>query len=188
MTRIVTILAALLVFSGYAWMFARMDAMESALAERDSKIVTLEAQLAFERNAREVWRKIDLSAAHEEKREARTAERIVRPAKVAQAAFPAPTKAVTVTAYTARPEETDDTPNITANNGRVRPGIVAVSRDLFKAGWVFGKKVYIEKMGVYTIDDLMAQTKTGTLDIFMLDHRQAQSFGKRKLRAFLVDT
>lgn len=49
-------------------------------------------------------------------------------------------KTLTVTAYTPHPNETDNTPTITASMQKVRAGTVAVSRDLFKQGWVFGKK------------------------------------------------
>ncbi|MEW5775124.1 MAG: 3D domain-containing protein [Thermodesulfobacteriota bacterium] len=94
---------------------------------------------------------------------------------------------VTVTAYSARPEETDDTPNHTASNERVRPGTVAVSRDLFDSGWVFGKKIYIKGLGVFTISDLMAQRKRNHIDIFIGDTDEARSFGVQTLEAHLID-
>ena len=93
---------------------------------------------------------------------------------------------VTVTAYSPREVETDSTPFITASNSPVRPGIVAVSRDLFESGWVFGKKVYIKNMGVFIIDDLMAESKREHLDIFMYDSGQAEHFGVKKLEVFLL--
>lgn len=94
---------------------------------------------------------------------------------------------VTVTAYSARPEETDDTPFHTAANQRVRPGSVAVSRDLFDSGWVFGKKVYIKGLGVYTINDLMAARKRNHIDIFIGDTEEARNFGVQKREAHLID-
>ena len=97
-------------------------------------------------------------------------------------------KVLTVTAYSPRVGETDDTPFITANNARVRPGIVAVSRDLFNEGWVFGRKVYIKGQGVFTIDDLMHQRKRNQVDIFMYETDKALEFGSRKLEVFLLDT
>lgn len=98
-----------------------------------------------------------------------------------------PKRTLTVTAYSPRIRETDGTPYNTASNRRVREGIVAVSRDLFDNGWVFGKKVYIKQLGVFTIDDLMSGEKKNQLDIFMSDTKAALKFGKRKMEAYLLD-
>ena len=38
---------------------------------------------------------------------------------------------------------------------KVRQGTIAVSRDLFDQGWVFGRKVRIEGLGIFEINDLM---------------------------------
>jgi 3D (Asp-Asp-Asp) domain-containing protein len=97
-------------------------------------------------------------------------------------------RTLTVTAYSPRRKETDSTPGLTATNSRVRPGIVAVSRDLFDNGWVFGRKVYIKNYGVYTIDDLMHERKTDQIDIFIPDTRQALQFGRKELEVYLLDT
>ncbi len=97
------------------------------------------------------------------------------------------TREVTVTAYSPRMRETDSTPFITATNRPVRQGIVAVSRDLFKAGWVFGRKVYLKGLGLFTIDDLMAPEKRNHIDIFMDKTSAALAFGKRTLQASLID-
>ncbi|WP_174405306.1 3D domain-containing protein [Desulfovibrio subterraneus] len=95
-------------------------------------------------------------------------------------------KIVRVTAYSPRLEETDETPLITASNRKVRHGIVAVSRDLFDQGWVFGRKIYIKKLGIFTIEDLMAGSKRNQIDIFMFDTEQALHFGKRTMEAHLL--
>jgi len=97
------------------------------------------------------------------------------------------TRSLTVTAYSPRIRETDSTPHLTASNKPVRPGIVAVSRDLFDSGWVFGKKVYIKQYGIFTIDDLMAEDKRNHIDIFMYDTGEAVAFGKQVLTVSLVD-
>ncbi|BBD06925.1 3D domain-containing protein [Desulfovibrio ferrophilus] len=97
------------------------------------------------------------------------------------------TRSLTVTAYSPRLQETDSTPHVTASNKPVRQGIVAVSRDLFDSGWVFGKKVYIKNFGIFTIDDLMAESKRNHIDIFMFDTQAALSFGKQVLTVSLVD-
>ena len=95
---------------------------------------------------------------------------------------------VTVTAYSPRLRETDSPPRITASNRPVRQGIVAVSRDLFDAGWVFGRKVYLAGLGLFSIDDLMAPEKRNQIDIFMYDTDAALVFGRRTLRASLLDS
>jgi 3D (Asp-Asp-Asp) domain-containing protein len=97
-------------------------------------------------------------------------------------------KVLTVTAYSPRAQECDADPHITATNRRVRPGIIAVSRDLFDKGWVFGRKVYIKGMGVYTIDDLMHQRKTNQIDVFMPETGKAVRFGVQTMEVFLLDT
>jgi len=93
---------------------------------------------------------------------------------------------LTITAYNAEAAQTDSTPFITASNSRVRPGIVAVSQDLFRNGWVFGRKVYIVGYGVYTIEDLLARRKRNQLDIFMNSKQKALEFGRKRLRVFLL--
>jgi 3D (Asp-Asp-Asp) domain-containing protein len=91
-----------------------------------------------------------------------------------------------VTAYSAEPEQTDDTPNITASNNPVRRGIVAVSRDLFESGWTFGRRVFVEGLGVFTIDDLMHKRKREQIDIFMHDTDQALRFGRQEMNVHLL--
>lgn len=93
---------------------------------------------------------------------------------------------VKVTAYSPRSSETDSTPFITAYNTKVRPGIIAVSRDLFAKGWTFGRKVYIKSLGVFTIEDLMARRKKNQVDIFIPETTKALSFGKKNLEAYLL--
>jgi 3D (Asp-Asp-Asp) domain-containing protein len=95
-------------------------------------------------------------------------------------------KQLTVTAYSPDPSETDGTPTVTASMTRVRHGIVAVSRDLFRQGWTFGKKVYVEGYGVFTIRDLMNRRYTNRLDVFRWDRREALKFGKQTLHVSLI--
>lgn len=91
-----------------------------------------------------------------------------------------------VTAYTPSPDETDSSPEITAAMTKVRPGTVAVSRDLFKKGWTFGKKVYIEGEGIKTINDLMSDKWEKRMDILYFDKQDARQFGKRQLTVALL--
>ncbi len=93
---------------------------------------------------------------------------------------------LTITAYNAEASQTWGDPFITASNSKVRPGIVAVSQDLFRNGWVFGRKVYIVGHGVYTIEDLLAKRKSKQLDIFMTSKKDAIEFGRKKLRVYLL--
>lgn len=94
---------------------------------------------------------------------------------------------LTVTSYSPRKKETDNDPFITASMQRVREGTVAVSRDLFYDGWVFGRRVYIEGEGVFTIADLMHARKTKQVDIFRFNTKAASKFGKQQRRVALLD-
>lgn len=93
---------------------------------------------------------------------------------------------VKVTAYSPRKTETDSTPFTTAYNTKVRPGIIAVSRDLFAKGWTFGRKVYIKSLGVFTIEDLMAKRKKNQIDIFIPETTKAIAFGRKNMEAHLL--
>lgn len=97
-----------------------------------------------------------------------------------------PNALVTVTAYNAEVSQTDSDPDITASMRRVRPGTIAVSRDLFDKGWVFGRKVRLEGIGIYEINDLMAARHNSAVDIFIHSNSQALAFGKRRIKAALL--
>jgi len=91
-----------------------------------------------------------------------------------------------VTAYTNSEDECDKDPNITAVLTKVRPGIVAVSSDLLAKGWTFGRRVYIEGVGIFTIEDRMNRRWTERMDIFLYSKNDARKFGKRKLTVVLL--
>lgn len=91
-----------------------------------------------------------------------------------------------VTAYTNSEDECDKDPNITAVLTKVRPGIVAVSSDLLARGWTFGRRVYIEGVGIFTIEDRMNRRWTERMDIFLYSKNDARKFGKRKLTVVLL--
>jgi 3D (Asp-Asp-Asp) domain-containing protein len=93
---------------------------------------------------------------------------------------------VTVTAYTASLSECNTEPEMTASMQRVKPGTVAVSRDLFNNGWVFGSKIYIEGHGVFEISDLMNKKHTNSIDIYMGTPDEARQFGIEKGIATLI--
>jgi len=96
---------------------------------------------------------------------------------------------VEVTAYTARPEETDDTPTITASGQQVRLGIVALSRDLeHEFGLQFGDMVEIEGLGVFEFQDRMNRRIKRGVDIFFNSYRKAIQFGRKNGTLILTST
>lgn len=92
----------------------------------------------------------------------------------------------TITSYSPRKGETDSDPYVTASMEPVREGSVAVSRDLFYRGWVFGRKIYIKGEGVFTITDLMHARKTNQIDIFRFNTKAALEFGKQQRKVVLL--
>lgn len=98
-----------------------------------------------------------------------------------------PVRTVTVTAYNPTTRQCDDDPLIAASMRKVRSGTIAVSRDLFDQGWVFGRKVRIEGYGIFEINDLMNKRFTQRIDIFMWDESEARQFGKKNIKAALLE-
>lgn len=90
---------------------------------------------------------------------------------------------VTATAYNATEAQCDDTPTITASNQKVRPGIIALSRDLEKSlGLKFGDIVMLdgEVIGLFEFQDRMNKRKKKSVDIFMEKYEDAKEFGVKK--------
>ena len=115
-------------------------------------------------------------------------KRMVEEVRILQKAMSAPpVRNVTVTAYNPTPEQCDDDPLIAASMRKVRLGTVAVSRDLFDQGWVFGRKIRIEGIGIFEINDLMNKRFTQRIDIFMWDEDRARQFGKKSVKAALLE-
>ncbi len=80
-----------------------------------------------------------------------------------------------LTAYTARPEETNEDVENTAIMQAPRPGwTVAVSHDL--RGWL-GKRVYVEGFGVRFVGDLMNPRYSKSIDILVTDVEEARDIG-----------
>ena len=170
MTRVINIvLLALLSCGFYAW---RQDAahLERALSQAEKQ--TMAAKLELEKA-----------------RDESALLRAVVWLNLSRIADPVPNKMLTVTAYSAVElmQEGQDDPILTATMAKPREGMVAVSRDLFKQGWVFGKKVYIKNHGVFTINDVMGQSRQKSVDIFMDDHGRAVQFGKKQIEVVLLD-
>lgn len=91
---------------------------------------------------------------------------------------------VNATAYTSRPEETDDTPYTAAWNNRLKPGMkaIAVSRDLLRMGLEPDAMVRVEGLGLYRVMDKMNARYKRAIDVYFgNDLDAAQEFGRREL-------
>ncbi len=104
-----------------------------------------------------------------------------------KAMFSHPVRDLTVTAYNPTTDQCDSDPLIAASMRKVRSGTIAVSRDLFNQGWVFGRKVRIEGLGIFEINDLMNKRFNQRIDIFMWDEGQARQFGKKTIKTALLE-
>ena len=86
------------------------------------------------------------------------------------------THQVHVTAYTSRPEETDDTPYLTASGSFVRDGVVASNflplGTLIKIPEYFGDKVF-------KVEDRMSRRFNDRIDVWFSDLDKAIEFGKK---------
>ena len=103
---------------------------------------------------------------------ARTAGADIKPAEIQEK--PVKTLSMRITAYASVPEETDDTPFITANGTRVHDGIVA-SNIL-----PFGTKIQIPALfgeKIFTVEDRMSKRIGNTIDIWMPTKLDAVDFG-----------
>lgn len=90
--------------------------------------------------------------------------------------------AATVTAYTPSPRENGGRgrKSGTAIGTRIRPGIVAVSRDLLRSGWSFGSKVHIKGLGVFVIEDTMHQRHRRAVDVAVPNRTDAKKIGRMR--------
>ena len=89
---------------------------------------------------------------------------------------------VTATVYNAVPEQTDNTPNITATGFVIdldnpkKHRIVAVSRDLEKIGFTMGKTICVENAGpmngIWYIRDRMNKRWTNKIDFLVNKKRK----------------
>lgn len=87
-------------------------------------------------------------------------------------------KIVTVTAYSSTPDQTDDSPFITANGTYVRDGIIACNFLPFGTEVKF-PEVYGDK--IFTVHDRMAKKHNDKMDIWMASRADALKFGVKKL-------
>ena len=87
-----------------------------------------------------------------------------------------------ITAYT--PFENGGS-TLTASGTTVKKGIVAVSKDLYRKGWTFGKRVSINDK-IYVIADILPSRKNG-FDIFMHSYKNAKQYGIQNHTVVLLD-
>ncbi len=85
---------------------------------------------------------------------------------------------VAVTAYTLK--ECYHNNGKTASGEIVRPGIVAVSRDLEKKGLKLGTTIRIGNLGTFIVKDRTAYKNRGNVDIYMTSYTEALKFGRQK--------
>lgn len=90
---------------------------------------------------------------------------------------------IQITGYTSSPEETDDTPFITASGNHVRPGVVA-------ANWLpLGSKVKIPELfgdQVFVVEDRMNKRFNDRLDIWFADKDSAKKFGSHFAKVIVL--
>ena len=83
---------------------------------------------------------------------------------------------VWITAYASLPEQTDDTPFITATGNYVRDGIVAANFLPFgtkiRMPELFGEKIFV-------VEDRMHSRFQNSVDIWFADNKEAKNFGKQ---------
>jgi len=86
------------------------------------------------------------------------------------------------TAYNALVGQTDDTPNITASNKEIFPGVLALSRELITRYGHGGEIEYGDKVWVVMpmqVEDTMNKRWRGRGDVFMMDYDKAIQFGRK---------
>lgn len=89
-------------------------------------------------------------------------------------AWEAGTQQAWITAYSSTPDQTDDTPFITASGKNVRDGIIATNH------LKFGTRVQIPELfgdKVFVVEDRMHPRKQGFVDVWMPTREEAMRFG-----------
>jgi len=95
-------------------------------------------------------------------------------------------QSVVATGYTSSPRETDSTPFVTASMTRVRPGCLALSRDLLRtftpgAPYDFGDWVVLPGVGIFVVEDTMNARWRNRADIWFANRREAVHWGRRNV-------
>jgi len=90
---------------------------------------------------------------------------------------------VTVTAYSSTPDQTDNTPFITANGTYVYDGLIACNFLPFHTKVKF-PEIYGDK--IFTVEDRMASWNSHKMDIWMPTRQAALQFGVKRLAYEIV--
>jgi 3D (Asp-Asp-Asp) domain-containing protein len=99
--------------------------------------------------------------------------------------------AVTITAYSSEVAQTDSFPFLTATGGTVRPGIIALSRDLLAsftpgAPFRYGDRVWLDGYGEFLVDDTMNARWRSRVDIWLPSTGMALAFGRKQGQLYLT--
>ncbi|MDP3947188.1 MAG: hypothetical protein Q8Q41_00660 [bacterium] len=90
---------------------------------------------------------------------------------------------VTITAYSSTPEETDDTPFITASGTHVREGVVAANflpiGTAIKIPELYGDRLFV-------VEDRMHERNSDKVDIWMPTKAEAKQFGRQTARIVVI--
>ncbi|MBI2063781.1 MAG: 3D domain-containing protein [Candidatus Yanofskybacteria bacterium] len=92
---------------------------------------------------------------------------------------------VAATAYSSTPDQTDDTPFITAWNTTVRDGIIATNF------LPFGTKIMIPEIygnKIFVVEDRMNRRYWHTVDIWFPDRASALEFGFKKVKIQILES
>ena len=93
-------------------------------------------------------------------------------------------RVVKATAYNSEVGQTDNSPFITATGTRVRPGVIALSRDLLRL-FPYGSRVMLKDSAgllagrIFIVEDTMNVRIANTVDIWMPSRAQALRWGSR---------
>ncbi|WP_225430025.1 RlpA-like double-psi beta-barrel domain-containing protein [Deinococcus detaillensis] len=109
------------------------------------------------------------------------------PDEVAASRTRGATRTVKATAYNSEAGQTDNSPFVTATGTRVRPGVIALSRDLLRI-FPYGSRVTLQDSAgllngrVFIVEDTMNVRMANTVDIWMGSRAQALAWGSRTVR------
>lgn len=100
------------------------------------------------------------------------------------------THIVRATGYSSTPDQTDDTPFITASGTNVRDGIIAANFHLGGRRVPFGTliripEVYGEK--IFIVEDRMNARYTNNIDIWFPERTLAKEFGSKRVTIEIID-
>jgi len=92
---------------------------------------------------------------------------------------------ITITAYSSTPDQTDDTPFITASGTYVEDGVVACNFLKFGTKVRF-PEIYGDK--VFTVEDRMAKKNNTKMDIWFPTRSEAKKFGVKKTTVEVIES